>query len=71
LGTSDNRGAIESDWLGRVAMFFASFTPETNERLLREAGFELEMSEVREEMEAEPSDELVGFHWLIARKRGD
>jgi cyclopropane fatty-acyl-phospholipid synthase-like methyltransferase len=54
LGTSDNSGVIEENWLGRVPMFFAGFPPETNERLLREKGFVLELSEVRDEIEAGP-----------------
>ena len=65
LGASDNLGTVEEDWLG-VPMFFAGFAPETNERLLRERGFRLEMSEVREETEANSG--LVRFHWVIARK---
>jgi hypothetical protein len=41
-----------------------------SERLLREAGFDLEMSEVR----GEGVDDGYGpveFHWVIARKPGD
>ena len=65
LGAADIKNAVEPDWLG-VPMVFAGFLPETNERMLRQAGFHLEMSQVREEMEAR--DDLVRFHWLIARK---
>jgi cyclopropane fatty-acyl-phospholipid synthase-like methyltransferase len=65
LGASDTEDAVEPDWLG-VPMFFAGFSPETNERMLRQAGFHLEMSQVREEIEA--GDGLVRFHWVIARK---
>jgi len=68
LGASDSAGAIEEEWLG-VPMFFAGFAPETNERLLRETGFHLEISEVREEMEARYG--VVRFHWVIARKPDD
>jgi cyclopropane fatty-acyl-phospholipid synthase-like methyltransferase len=67
LGTSDNTGEIEPDWLG-VPMFVAGFTPETNERLLIENGFDLEMSEIREEITAGPSGGPERFHWVIARK---
>jgi SAM-dependent methyltransferase len=67
LGTSDNTGAIEEDFLG-IPMFFAGFAPETNERLLRETGLDLELSETREEMEAGYG--LARFHWVIARKLG-
>ena len=67
LGTWDNAGEIEPDWLG-VPMFFAGFTPETNERLLRESGFDLEMSEIREEITVGPSGGPERFHWVIAKK---
>jgi cyclopropane fatty-acyl-phospholipid synthase-like methyltransferase len=67
LSAGDNEDVIEPDWLG-VPMFFAGFTPETNERLLRETGFHLEISEVREEVEARYG--LARFHWVIARKPG-
>jgi SAM-dependent methyltransferase len=70
LGTSDNTGEIEPDWLG-VPMFFAGFTPETNERLLKENGFDLEMSEIREEITVGPSGGPERFHWVIARKPED
>lgn len=69
LGTSDNAGEIE-DWLG-VPMFFAGFTPETNERLLRENGFDLEMSEIRDDFTVGPSGGPERFHWVIARKPQD
>jgi SAM-dependent methyltransferase len=67
LGAWDNAGEIEPDWLG-VPMFFAGFTPETNERLLRENGFDLEMSEIREEITVGPSGGPERFHWVIAKK---
>jgi cyclopropane fatty-acyl-phospholipid synthase-like methyltransferase len=56
------------EWLD-VPMYFARFTPGLSERLLTEAGFEIELSEVRWEVEAEygPTD----FHWVIARKPED
>lgn len=70
LGTSDNAGEIEPDWLG-VPMFFAGFTPETNERRLIEHGFDLEVSEVREEITTGPSGGPERFHWVIAKKPED
>jgi SAM-dependent methyltransferase len=56
------------EWLG-VPMFFAGFEPGSSERLLREKGFILELSEVRQEVDPEygPSD----THWVIARKPVD
>jgi hypothetical protein len=49
-------------------MFFAGFDPATNERLLLEVGFELELSEPRTEIEEEGVE--ATFHWVIARKPG-
>lgn len=66
LSTTDADDRVE-DWLD-VPMFFAGTTPETNERLLREMGLRLEISEVREEVEARYG--LARFHWVIARKPG-
>ena len=67
LGASDNTGEIEPDWLG-VPMFFAGYASATNVRLLREVGFELELSEIREEVTSGPSGGPERFHWVIARK---
>jgi hypothetical protein len=47
-------------------MFFAGFPPETNERLLRAAGFHVELLESREELEARCG--TVRFHRVIARR---
>jgi hypothetical protein len=46
-------------------MFFSSFPPETNGRLLREAGFELVLDEL--EPMQEPEGE-VEFQWVLARR---
>jgi SAM-dependent methyltransferase len=67
LLTTEAEDRVE-EWLG-VPMFFAGFQPGSSERLLREKGFDLELSEVRVEM-----DPLYGpndSHWVIARKPGD
>jgi cyclopropane fatty-acyl-phospholipid synthase-like methyltransferase len=65
LGANDTEDAIEEDWLG-VPMFFAGFKPETNDGLLREVGFRVELSKVRE---AVTGDGVVErFHWVIAKR---
>ena len=53
------------DWLD-VPMYFARFTPGLSEQLLMGTGFEIELSQIRWEVEARygPTD----FHWVIARK---
>jgi len=68
LGASDTDDEVELDWLG-VPMFFAGFEPDANERSLLDAGFELELSDTRGEIES--GGQEVTFHWVIARKPGD
>lgn len=65
LGAGNTFDAIQEDWLG-APMFFAGFDPDANERSLCAAGFELELSETRNEMEEGYGE--VAFHWVIARK---
>ena len=67
LGVGSDEGSVQESWLG-VPMFFASYEVDTNDRLLREAGFDLELSAIREENEAEYG--TVCFEWVVARKRG-
>jgi SAM-dependent methyltransferase len=62
LGTSDTEGWT-GDFLGAPS-YFSSFPPETNSRLLREAGFELlrgELVTIRE-----PENDAT-FQWILAR----
>jgi SAM-dependent methyltransferase len=65
LGAGQSDDEVEEDWLG-VPMFFASFEPDANERLLLDAGFELELSETRSQFEEGQGE--ATFHWVIARK---
>jgi cyclopropane fatty-acyl-phospholipid synthase-like methyltransferase len=62
FGTSDT-DAWTGEWLG-TTMFFSSFPPETNSRLVREAGFEA----LRDELVVfrEPEGEVT-FQWVLAR----
>jgi cyclopropane fatty-acyl-phospholipid synthase-like methyltransferase len=62
LGTSNTEGWI-GEWLG-ARMFFSSFPPLTNSRLIEEAGFELLRDEVVDFLE--PEGEAV-FQWILAR----
>jgi cyclopropane fatty-acyl-phospholipid synthase-like methyltransferase len=69
LGTSDTEGWV-GEWLG-APMFFSSYPPETNARLLREAGFELLRDEVVTFEEPEGPDEAGGpahFQWILGRR---
>ena len=62
FGASDTP-AWTGRWLG-TTMFFSSYPPETNARIVREAGFEL----IRDELVTftEPEGEAT-FQWLLAR----
>jgi SAM-dependent methyltransferase len=63
LGAGDTP-AWTGEWLGATT-FFSSFPPETNSRLLREAGFELLRDEVVEIQEPEGP---ARFQWVLARR---
>ena len=64
-----NLGAADApDWTGEwlgVPMFFSSHDAEENRRLLRAAGFQLEVDEVLTTHEPEGD---VSFLWVLARK---
>jgi len=62
FGTSDNPGWT-GEWLG-AETFFASFPPEVNSRLVREAGFTIERDEVVTFVEPEGP---ASFHWVLAQ----
>jgi SAM-dependent methyltransferase len=57
---------VEDDWRG-VPMFFGGIGREATEQGLRAAGFDLELSEVREN--PDPSGGIESFLWVIARRR--
>jgi len=63
FGQSDNPGWT-GDWLG-APTFFASFPPETNSRLVREAGFSIEEDEVVSWEGADDTPEC--FQWVLAQ----
>ena len=65
LGAGDTDDEVQDDWLG-VPMFFAGFEPDANQRSLLDAGFELELSETRSQIEEGEGE--ATFHWVIARK---
>ena len=65
LGTSDNDGWT-GDFLG-APTFFSSFPPETNRKLLDDAGFERLLDEVVTFVEPEPDPGEARFHWILAR----
>jgi SAM-dependent methyltransferase len=62
FGTGGSDDSIEGDWLG-VPMFFASHSPQQNDDMVRDAGLQIQLSEVRS---IEEDGESVEFHWIIA-----
>jgi len=56
---------IEEDWIG-APMFFGGIGHEATVTALRDAGFELELEEVRDDTDADMQGE--SFLWVIARK---
>ena len=56
---------MEEDFIG-VPMYFAAIGRDATESSLREIGFRVEISEVKEELE--PKGETISFFWTIARK---
>jgi cyclopropane fatty-acyl-phospholipid synthase-like methyltransferase len=62
FGQSDNPGWT-GEWLG-APTFFASYPPETNSRLVREAGFTIERDEV---VTFEEPEGPANFQWVLAQ----
>ena len=64
LGSSDEPGDIEENWLG-APMFFSHYDADTTRHLLREVGFELVVDEVVVQVEHGAE---CRFLWIVARK---
>jgi SAM-dependent methyltransferase len=62
FGQTDNPGWT-GEWLG-AETFFASYPPEVNARLVRDAGFTIERQEV---VEWETPEGMDRFQWVLAR----
>jgi SAM-dependent methyltransferase len=62
FGQTDNPGWT-GEWLG-APTFFASFPPEINSRLVREAGFSMEDDDV---VSWDGADDTESFQWVLAR----
>jgi hypothetical protein len=52
-------------WIDDAPVFFASYEPPVNSRLVREAGFEIERDEVVTFVEPEGPGR---FQWILARR---
>jgi cyclopropane fatty-acyl-phospholipid synthase-like methyltransferase len=63
FGQTDNPGWTGT-WIDDAPTFFASYPPDVNSRLVREAGFEIERDEVVAFQEPEGEGR---FQWVLAR----
>jgi len=64
FGTSDEPGWTGT-WIDDAPVFFASYEPPVNSRLVREAGFAIERDEVITFVEPEGPGR---FQWILARR---
>ena len=64
FGTSDEPGWTGT-WIDDAPVFFASYEPPVNSRLVREAGFAIERDEVITFVEPEGP---ARFQWILARR---
>jgi SAM-dependent methyltransferase len=63
FGVEDDPGTVDGDWLG-VPMYFSHYSARRNRRLVEDAGFAIEWSDVL----AEPGDRFdARFLWILAR----
>ena len=63
MGSGDDPGTIQQDWLG-TPMFFSGFDAAANTRLLQDAGFDIFEAEV---ITHEEDGQPVAFLWVLAR----
>jgi cyclopropane fatty-acyl-phospholipid synthase-like methyltransferase len=64
MGSSDNPGAIDPDWLG-TPMYFSHFDAPTNRALVQRSGVRLISTEVVDEDER---DSGARFLWVVGRR---
>jgi SAM-dependent methyltransferase len=64
MGSRDNPGGIEDDWLG-APMYFSHFDAVTNRGLIRRAGIRVLSAEVIDEDERDPG---ASFLWVVGRR---
>jgi cyclopropane fatty-acyl-phospholipid synthase-like methyltransferase len=65
MGTGDDPGTIEEDWLG-TPMFSSGFDTATNRRLIQNAGFDIiEAAAITHKEDGQP----VSFLWVLAQTK--
>lgn len=67
LGTANDPGSIELNWLG-TAMYWSSYDTQTNREMIQQAGFTLIEAEILHDNE---DGELVAFLWILAKKEDE
>jgi cyclopropane fatty-acyl-phospholipid synthase-like methyltransferase len=65
MGSGDDPGTVDKDWLG-APMFFSSFDADTNRQLIDGAGFEIIEANVIVQHE---EGRRVAFLWVLAQAR--
>lgn len=65
MGSGEDSGCVESDWVGGVPMYFAGHAAQKNEELVEEAGLRV-VSAHTEVVREESGD--VTFLWMVAKK---
>lgn len=67
LGSGDDPGSVESDWLAGAPMYFAGYPAEKNKELVESAGLHIQSARLET---TEEENEPVTFLWVMARKPG-
>lgn len=65
LGSGENPGSIETDWISGVPMYFAGYPAEENKKIVEKSG--LKIVDARLETIHE-KDGPVAFLWIVAQK---
>lgn len=65
MGSGEDPGSVEDEWVGGVPMYFAGHTVQTNEELVEEAG--LRVVSARTEAVREAGGDVT-FLWMVAKK---
>jgi ubiquinone/menaquinone biosynthesis C-methylase UbiE len=65
MGSGEDPGSVEDEWVGGVPMYFAGHAVQTNEELVEEAGLRV-VSAGTEAVREEGGD--LTFLWMVAKK---
>ena len=65
MGSDEDLGSVDDEWVGGVPMYFAGHTAQKNEELVEEADLRI-VSARTEALKEEGGD--VTFLWIVAKK---